>query len=285
MSVSVALQQINQADLPAKTKANAVALLEHVHEANGHACISWEELGDLFGVTSAAVVRRHLGYMHEVNLVRYSSNGDGLVYITFKAWTPASRVDARKEYKNSTKSARPRAKTVEKFYSSETDGDDEARVDARKEYKNSTETVEPTHSSYTRTRARSVSQLVSTSSTTHRELTDLQTATPPEQARSYALLTDPDVCLDARTAREFATDFGFEHLLRHVCVWRSELAAGKVRGPGALVNRIRQNLGGMITEADRASPLYRRHVPQEETQASEDEERRRKYDPQFWDRS
>jgi hypothetical protein len=284
VSVDLALRQINQCDLPAKTKVNATALLEQAHPENGYACLPWQTVCELFGVTSQAVARRHLGYMHEVNLVHYSSNGDGLVYVTFKAWTPAARVDARKQSKNSTESARGRAETVEKMYSPESADDDGARVDARKEYKNSTETVEKIDSTYTRTRARSVRSFVRnpSSTDTENERTNEQTPEPAEQARSQALLTDPDVGLDAALAGELAAAYGFDYLLRHVCEWRRQLAAGTVRSRGALLTRIKRRFAAAIIESDRASPLFRRHVPHEETAADDEEERRRKYDPAYW---
>jgi len=99
---------------------------------------------------------------------------------------------------------------------------------------------------------------------------------PEEAARSFRLLTDPEVGLGEKQARRLADEHAFSWLLRQVFAWRRDLEAGKVSGPGALVSRCDRHFSaGEITERDRASPLYRRHV----SEADEAEERRRKYLP------
>jgi len=278
VSVSAALQQIVESDLGPKLKANAAALLQRAHEENGYVCMGWQELGELLGA-APATVQRQLTALHRARIIHYSTNGDGLVYVIFKAWTPAAeRVDVENRRKNRQKVSKKSTESVEKIDGFQQHDEEGTPADRQEVSKNSTESVEKIDGFTRHVRGRSVSLLVSlTDPETDKELTNRQTL---EQARSYALLTDPDVGIDSQLAREFATDFQFDYLLRHVCVWRSD---PKARGPGALINRIRKNFGGRITEADRASPLYRRHVPTEETQAGDEEERRRKYDPTYWE--
>ncbi|MCD6291804.1 MAG: hypothetical protein J7M34_15010, partial [Anaerolineae bacterium] len=99
---------------------------------------------------------------------------------------------------------------------------------------------------------------------------------PEESARGFRLLTDPEVGLSEKQARRLAGEHTFSWLLRQVFAWRRDLEAGKVSGPGALVSRCDRHFdAGELTERDRASPLYRRHV----SEIDEADERRRKYVP------
>jgi hypothetical protein len=92
VSVTAALQQISESDLPAKTAASAAKLLLQVHPDNGHACLSWQQLCDVLGL-AAGTAQRHLTQLHQARVIHYSSNGDGLVYVTFKAWVLQTRSD------------------------------------------------------------------------------------------------------------------------------------------------------------------------------------------------
>ena len=89
--VTMVLEQINHSRLPAGTRSHALALLALCHHDNGHVAASWEAIAHAFGVRNAAVVRRHLGRMAAVDLIHYSSNGDGVVYVNFKAWQEPGR--------------------------------------------------------------------------------------------------------------------------------------------------------------------------------------------------
>lgn len=91
-----------------------------------------------------------------------------------------------------------------------------------------------------------------------------------------ALLTDVDVGLDPGTARRLATAHPLDYLARQVFAWRRELTKGTVDGTGALLSRIKRQFGAVITDADRESSLWRRHMAEDEDGL---EERRRKYLP------
>ena len=99
---------IYSTDLNPSTKLRAITLLELAHPENGHVTLEWSELSDLWGC-ALGTVRRQLGAIHQAGLIHYSSNGDGIVYITFKH---LSRAHARKSAKNSRENARGRADSV-----------------------------------------------------------------------------------------------------------------------------------------------------------------------------
>ena len=90
------------------TKIRALTLLELAHPDNGHVTLEWGELTELWNC-SKGTVRRQLGAIHEAGLIHYSSNGDGVVYVTFKH---LSRAHARNSAKISRESARPRAENA-----------------------------------------------------------------------------------------------------------------------------------------------------------------------------
>lgn len=93
-----------------------------------------------------------------------------------------------------------------------------------------------------------------------------------EQRRSVALLTDVEVGLDGGMAWPVAQRVCFEELVRQVMTWRRQLSGGMVTGSGALVHRIKERFGAMVTDDDRKSALFRRHHPKWE----EDDERERR---------
>ncbi len=126
---------IYSTDLNPSTKLRAITLLELAHPENGHVTLEWSELSDLWGC-ALGTVRRQLGAIHQAGLIHYSSNGDGIVYITFKH---LSRAHARKSAKNSRESARGRAESVLPEATPEPQPEDEARAHARKSAKNSRE--------------------------------------------------------------------------------------------------------------------------------------------------
>ena len=91
----------------------------------------------------------------------------------------------------------------------------------------------------------------------------------PEQERTYALLTDPAVGLSAPGADAIARKEPFEYVVSQVFSWRHDMARGLAKGVGALFTRIpdpEKFPPHPLTEADRASKLYRTHVADENTQ-------------------
>lgn len=73
---------------PNSTKLRGLELLDRAHPENGHIALAWEDLCDLWHCATGTA-RRHLGGLHEAGLIHYSSNGDGVVYVTFKHLSPA----------------------------------------------------------------------------------------------------------------------------------------------------------------------------------------------------
>jgi hypothetical protein len=104
-----------------------------------------------------------------------------------------------------------------------------------------------------------------------------------EQARAVALLTDDEVGLSPYMAIQAATRYSFAEIRRAVFRYLRDRADGKADSPGCLPYRLAnpKRFPATISEADRASALWVRHADADDYDA-EAEERRRKYDPQFW---
>lgn len=270
--------QINTLDMPKSTKANALALLLAVHPENGHAVITWSEVAEMFGGVDKRVAQRHLGTMQKADLIHYSSNGDGLVYVNFKAWlaekralsTPNSCTEDTKNVHSEHEKRAPNTPT-------ENDTNDGARVDARKTCIESTKNARGRALPLTRDRLFVRSDL-STRKDDQKQTNKHAEDAPlsEEQIRSVTLLTDVDVGLDAPTAHGLAAQYPFEELLRQVFAWRRELSTGKVAGTGALLTRISRRFGAQIADVDRESDLWRRHMG---TDDDSEAARRRKYLP------
>lgn len=107
---------------------------------------------------------------------------------------------------------------------------------------------------------------------------------PAEQARSVRLLTDPEVGLGEQVALQTAERFPFRELRRQVFRYLRDRDDGKARSPGCIPQRAAQpkRFPATITEADRLTALWQRHADEADT-ADEEQELRRKYDPQMWD--
>ena len=288
---SDAVDEITNADIPHATRTNALRLLRHAHPDNGHVAMTWSEASALCEV-SMGTLRRQLGQLAAAHLIHYSSNGDGYVYCTFKAWI------RREPSKNSTVDARGRAGTVEKFDSDQPGDEGEARVDAREPSKNSTVDA--------RGRA------VDARSLTREHAPDLEgrkegniqhdpsflpsfpTPSRTEAERSLRLLRDSRVNLFLRHANRLAGLFPFEYIRDHVGAWyMNRRAAGGTleNGPGIVYVWLTQPGRGVRNGYDpaewRKTDLYRMHRTPEEVAAGEAgdqgddeaERRRSKYIP------
>ncbi len=145
---------INKLDLPKSTKANALALLEAVHPENGHAVLSWDDLSEMFGGVDKRVARRHLGAMQKADLIHYSSNGDALVYLNFKAWLAEKRaLSTLKTCTEDTKNVHSEHEKRALSAPAENDTNESARVDARKTCTESTKNARGRALTYTHVRA------------------------------------------------------------------------------------------------------------------------------------
>ena len=223
---------ILRSGLPATSKLHCLALFDLAHPDNGHVAVGWDELSALWDCAHGSV-RRHLGAMHQAGVIHYSSNGDGIVYITFRHIALA-RAHARKDAKNSTESARGRAESDHPRAADPAtdDGhDDGARAHDRKDAKNSTENARGraesdrprAFPSYADADAGLVGWLGSTT-TTDPEPTN-QPADPQlqpqpltdEQALAFALLME--VRMRADKAAQIAASVPFEQIRDAIGAW------------------------------------------------------------------
>jgi len=223
------VEEINQSELPASTKANALALLSLAHHDNGHCTISWQNLARVFGHISVARSRRHLGMMQAIGLIHYSSNGDELIYINFKAW---SRVDARKTTtewsKNDQSMVEKRASTRDPEQEGP-NSDLTAIMGARNTTTEWTENArgraKNDHDLYASAPAE-VSQLVSTDPLPDTELTNKLAPPGPTPKRqvweaplSFRLLTDKRVAMSPKVAERLAANHPYHHIRDAVAHW------------------------------------------------------------------
>ena len=105
--------------------------------------------------------------------------------------------------------------------------------------------------------------------------TDAADTSAADEARSIALLTDPEIGWDLAGAGAIASKHPFEEVRAHVFRARRDMAAGKISSFGAIKLRLARGFGASIVDADRASSLWQRHA----TEQDEAAERRRKYFP------
>jgi hypothetical protein len=287
---SDAVDEITNADIPHATRTNALRLLRQAHPDNGHVALTWSDACALCEV-SVGTLRRQLGQLAAAHLVHYSTNGDGFVYCTFKAWI-------RQEVsKNSTVDARGRAGIVEKFDSDQPPAEEQARVDAREVSKNSTVDA----------RGRAVDARALTrehapdlegrkEGNTLHDSSFLPSFPPPasreEAARSLKLLRDDRVHLFLPHANELAGRFSFQVIRDHVGAWfmNRKAIGGPLESPGCVYTWLTKAGRAVRNSYDpaewRKTDLYRDYRTPQEVAAGEtgdqdgdEAERRRKYIP------
>ena len=273
---SAAVDEITQADIPHATRTNALRLLRHAHPDNGHVAITWSDACAVCEV-SQGTLRRQLGQMAAAHLVHYSSNGDGYVYCTFKAWI------RREPSKNSTVDARGRAGTVEKFDSAEATPEKHDAADAREPSKNSTVDARGRAAdarSLTRTRT---GDLEGRKEGRNIDPTNFLPSFPapsrPEAERSLKLLRDPRVNLWVRHANRLAGLFPFEYVRDHVAAWymnRKSAGGTLEESPGAVYVWLTEPSKAVRNGYDpaewRKTDLYKDHCTPEELAAVDDED-------------
>ncbi len=229
--VGYVIEQINTSDLPPGTRAHALALLALCHHDNGHVAATWEALSHAMSVANVGTVRRHLGRMQAAGLIHYSSHGDGIVYVNFRAWHTATR-----------------AWVLPK-----------PRVGA-------TETVDPTRGQPPQLVVclNNSSPLPPTTNQTNNHAPEPPetrpsgcAADPADAARSFALLVD--VGVSPAKAKELAGAATFDAIRRQVAAWQPEFLAQR-QGVGLLITRISEGWGAPPPpSAWWASELGRRH--------------------------
>jgi hypothetical protein len=290
---SDAVDEIANAELSKTTKANALALLTLAHEDTGHAMLTWEALADLFGA-NPGTSRRHLGELHKAGIIHYSTNGDGIVYVNFKAWIRGMHSDVTKSAKNVQKN---REKDAEILHNNRADdsGDPEGMHNLRGNNAKNVQKNREKDAEKARilTRA-SAPDLEGRKEYTPNDPSDLPSFPPPatrqEAQRSVRLLLA--VKMAPKHANELAGLVAFTVIRDHVAAWwmnRKSVGGPLYDGPGIVYRWLTDPHGAApnaYVEADwRRQELYKQHrTPDEvaagETGASEDEaKRRRKYIP------
>ncbi len=217
--------QINRCDMPKSTKANALALLLHVHPENGHAVVSWPELSEMFGDVDKRVARRHLGTMQKADLIHYSSNGDGLVYVNFKAWLAEKRaLSTQNSCIEDTKNVHSEHENRALKTPTQNDENDGARVGARKTCTESTKNARGRALTYTHASAR-LNERTDPIQSIDEISSFIQPGPETEQARSFALLREVKVIQSE--AATLAAGHPFERV--RLCVaafWMNRKSAG-----------------------------------------------------------
>ena len=103
--------------------------------------------------------------------------------------------------------------------------------------------------------------------------------TDPQQARTYRLLVDPAVGMNEKTAAKLASQYTFENVLANVFAALADIKNGRCSNIYVLPHRLSQRRTPRIADADRASELYRRHVPEEDELRRQEDELRSRYVP------
>lgn len=236
--VGTVIDQINQSDLPQGTRSHALALLALCHHDNGHVAVSWDALQRALRVSNPGTVRRHLGRMQAAELIHYSSNGDGIVYVNFKAWNAAARA-----------------------------------WDLPKPRVGDTETVDPTRGLTPHMVGCLVVNPIPSGNINQPTNHAPQPAETPglaDEARSLALLLDVGVGI--RKAKPLAASAPFDEIRRQVAAWWFDFQAGRHQH-GLLITRIEQRWGAPPPGRDWfETEIGRRHLTPAEV-ADEEEER------------
>lgn len=274
-----AITAIESADLPAPQYRTAIRLAQLC--ADGPAVLSYDDALEVCGTESDHTVRGHLAGLHRAGLINYKRNAAVTVWWTAGGTEPdrparESRVQRAPIDDNLIATRADRASDDHE------DADDDerravddqiARTAIKSRVQRANRAVDDQPKGYPR------------QSTTGRQAGYPGLPEPSgsargapsaaEQSRTVALLTDDEVGIDGELARRIAAEFPFEQVLRQVFRLRHDMAQGKVRSPGALLTRLREGYGACITDADKRSGLYQRHVDAEDEAAA----RRRRYIP------
>lgn len=291
--LSTALEEINRSDLPASTCRNALQLLAMAHADNGHVMITWDDLSGMWGV-SVGRSRKHLGAMQAANVLHYSSNGDGIVYVNFKAW---ARAHARKTSTDETENARGSDEKRAWARAAEVDAtvdDQEARVDARKtstdETKNARGRAKNDHY-LTRAGAPVLTDRLTDQNDPTSNVSQSVTAPPLDERRQSETLLR-DIRIPGRDAARIALAHPYSRVRDAVAAWwmNRKSAGGKLENsPGIVLYWLNNWPDKPPNHYDdaawRKEDLYLRHrTPQEVAAADsggddDEAERRRKYIP------
>jgi hypothetical protein len=286
---SDAVDEIANAELSKTTKANALALLTLAHEDTGHAMLTWEALADLFGA-NPGTSRRHLGELHKAGIIHYSTNGDGIVYVNFKAWIRGMHSDVTKSAKNVQKN---REKDAEILHNNCADdsGDPEGMHNLRGNNAKNVQKNREKDAEKARILTRASAPDLTDRLTDYDPTGQIsQSVTADQYRRTKALLKD--IRIDGPDAHRIARAHPFERVRDCVAAWwmNRKSVGGKLQnGPGIVIfwlDHWPDKPPNHYEPADwHREDLYRQHRTPDEVAAGEtgvgdeEAERRRKYIP------
>lgn len=272
-----AFEQIDQAPIASTLFRAAVRLLFAADDLYGQIKATKSFVCERCRVGSWGAARRMLGDLVSAGILGYRSEGD-IVFVDFKAW-PARSILVAGPRENGSQSAPPIGLLVIGSIGSGLD-----------------QPIEPTNQLVAETDWLVGSQAKGTEPLGEDALTENPETQPddrsspqlepmpplpvaagfppsaPEQQRSFALLTDPDLTpdtdperrcgLNPKVAQTFTQSHRFEWLLQQIGTYWVQYQDGQVSGPGALKNRIANNWRPEEWCSEfLASDYYRRHYP------------------------
>jgi hypothetical protein len=271
---------IEDANLPAPVYRTARRLLDMAHPDNGYVRVTYDELQAICGTSSPDTARAHLVKLAKMGLITYRRNA--AVHVHWHDWQYIAdgMVIAQRSRRATSDQKVSMSDHVELT--------DAEPVIAQRSKSTTERSRRATSDQFDRS---AITPRLTRLTNTGRQEEGYPSCLPEggagetapetaELARSQALLTDPDVAIDPRTAEHLAAQYSFADILRHVCRYRRDLDTGSVRSPMVIARRLRDGFPATITDDDRASPLYRRHISEDEIAAEEHARRVNKYLPE-----
>ncbi len=256
MSYADFLDNIENADITLREYRAARRMLDRVSD-QGTLYLEREDACTLFGVNSWADVRRILGALKEAGVIDCHTNKRA--YVLFM--TPEMRAE----------SVHPRAENAHTRADSaqpESIPESEPRAEsAHPRAENAHPRAESARGCTDSARAYRLRQA-------NRQANDnppkpeggMGEAEPAddEQARSVALLEDPEIGLDHTMASGLAQTYPFEEIRKQVFRFVRDRQAGTVKSAGVLGSRLKRKFAASVTDRDRTSELWCRHAKPDE---------------------
>jgi hypothetical protein len=280
MNYDAHVQAIEAADLPLAEYRAARRLLDRALHTKGYLHLETDECVRLCGVNHWGSATRIFRRLATAGIIEFHSNSRAYVRFIERAESVADRAKSARDEEGSAESVADRADSARdsgEGRAESVSGRAESVVDRA-------DLARPPH-----TGARASWQAIQLQAGRQEIPACLpaeggagETAQPEPDAApnnsGYRLLTDPEVRLDASTARRLAADYDLDELLRQVMRLRRDIETGNARSWAALAARLKRGFAATITDADRQSDLYRRHAPSPwategwVSQAAEDED-------------
>jgi hypothetical protein len=280
MNYDAHVQAIEAADLPLAEYRAARRLLDRALHTKGYLHLETDECVRLCGVNHWGSATRIFRRLATAGIIEFHSNSRAYVRFIERAESVADRAKSARDEEGRAESVADRADSARdsgEGRAESVSGRAESVVDRA-------DLARPPH-----TGARASWQAIQLQAGRQEIPACLpaeggagETAQPEPDAApnnsGYRLLTDPEVRLDASTARRLAADYDLDELLRQVMRLRRDIETGNARSWAALAARLKRGFAATITDADRQSDLYRRHAPSPwategwVSQAAEDED-------------